>query len=149
MPNFDYDAAFANVPKSGEPGVGPVVLTLPCVLGNASTPTNTLRVGKAGAMGALLSGLVFIPLAAIALDGVAYLFVSADNGLTKKLIASQKIPQQSPSASVAPIPVVFPYSESNAWRLEANEELYVGASVAAATAAGIVVDARRSDLMAV
>jgi hypothetical protein len=119
------------------------------VLGTTSAPTGTLRAGKAGTMGALLSGLVFIPLAAIALDGVAYLFTSSDNGATKKLVACQKISAQSPGANVAPIPVVFPYSESNAYRLEANEELYVGCSVAAATAAGIVVDARHSDLLAV
>jgi len=123
-------AAFAQTNKTGT-----AVLTLASVITN-DTPTNTVLIATAGADGAIVSSLSFIPRATVSATAL-YLFISKDGGVTKRLIDSELMSAATVSAIlVVPETKFANISESSPLRLAAEDQLYVGSGVA--LAGGIV-----------
>lgn len=106
-------------------------------------PTNTLLIATAGADGALVTALSAMPRGTVTATGL-YLFLSKDGGTTKQLIDSELMEALTVSVSVAVDETLFArISETAPIRLEAADELYIGAGVA--LAAGIVFKAEWTD----
>lgn len=123
-------AAFAQTNKTGT-----AVLTLASVITN-DTPTNTVLIATAGADGAIVSSLCFMPRATVTATAL-YLFISKDAGVTKRLIDSELMAAYTMAATTATPETKFAnISESLPLRLAAGDQLYVGAGVA--LAGGIV-----------
>lgn len=123
-------AAFAQSNKTGTE-----VLTLASVITN-DTPTNTVLIATAGADGAIVSSLSFMPRATVTATAL-YLFISKDAGTTKRLIDSELMAAYTMAATTATPETKFAnISESLPLRLAAGDRLYVGAGVA--LAGGIV-----------
>lgn len=125
-----FTAPFAQTPKTGT-----AVLTLAGAVTN-DTPTNTEEIATAGSDGALITSLSFVPRATVTATAL-YLFVSKDNGTTKRLIDSELMAAYTMAATTATPETKFAnISESTPIRLEAGDKLYVSAGVA--LAGGIV-----------
>jgi hypothetical protein len=126
-----FTAPFAQTPKNATG-----VATLASVIGTADTPTNTIELLKAGEDGALITKLWAMPRATVTASSLL-LFISTDNGTTKRLIDSELMPAQSISATAAIAETKFGnINESTPIRLQAGAKLYVASAVA--LAAGIV-----------
>ena len=117
-------AAFAQTPMTGRATVtGADDVT--------STPANTVLIVTADATeGGMLTRLTAIPRADTITAISLRLFISQDGGTTKLLINSVLMADHAPATTTA-IPVTdFGYTEDSPLRLEAGNELYVGAAVA-------------------
>lgn len=131
-------AAFPQTPKTDT-----AVVVAACVMGAADAPTNTLLLMTAGADGCVVTNLSAMPRATNALTGL-YLFLSNDTGTTKRLIDSEFAPAYTLNTTTAIPETQFArYSENSPLRLEAGDQLYVGAAVA--LAAGFVFKAEFTD----
>jgi hypothetical protein len=107
------------------------------------TVTNTVLLFTAGTEGSIISAITAMPRATVAATSL-YLFTSADNGTTLRLIDSVLMPAQTLGAALEVTKTSF-YSitEDYPLRLEANEKLY--ASIGVTLASGIVFYARGMD----
>lgn len=133
-----YTAPFAQTPKTLT-----AVSTAACVIGSADAPTNTTLLCTAGAEGALVTRIVSMPRATITATAM-YLFISKDGGTTKRLIDSELIAAYTLAATTAVPETAFAnISEATPLRLEAGDELYIGAAVA--LSAGIVTRCESTD----
>lgn len=133
-----FTAPFAQTPRTAT-----AVTTAACVVGTNDTPTNTVLLTAAGAEGAILTNLSAMPRATATATSLL-LFLSKDGGTTKRLIDSELLAAQTVNNTTAINEIQFSrYSEDSPLRLEANDQLYVGAAVA--LAAGIVFKAELSD----
>jgi len=132
-----HTAPFAQIPK-----VNTAVLTLAGIITN-DTPTNTELIATAGTDGALLTKVTAMPRATTTANPL-YLFVSQDDGVTKRLIDSVLMEAHTVDTSTAiPVTTFSDISQDTPIRLESNEKLYVSAGVALAD--GIVITARLTD----
>lgn len=109
---------------------------------NTDAPTNAVLLGQAGPNDSMLTRLTALPRATPTAT-VLYLFVSKDGGTTKRLIGRAKMGAATVSTTDFPEPTDFGFNESNGYRFEAGDELYVGISVA--ITAGIVFAGQLSD----
>lgn len=132
-----FTAPFAQTPKTGT-----AVLTLAGAITN-DTPTNTELIATAGADGAIVTALSFMPRATVTATAL-YLFVSKDDGTTKRLIDSELMAAYTMSATTATPETKFTnISETTPIRLEAGDKLYV--SIGVALAGGIVAKCEWTD----
>ena len=126
-----FTAPFAQTPKTAS-----AVCTT--ALGSLTTdaPTNTVELYTAGAEGALVTKLTAIPRATVTATAL-YLYISKDNGTTKRLVDSEVMGAHTVATTTAIPETRFGnISEITPIRLEAGDKLFVGAGVA--LAGGIV-----------
>jgi len=130
-------APFAQTTKTGT-----AVATLAGTIAD-DAPTNTLLIATAGLEGALLTSLKAVPRATVTASAL-YLFVSKDNGLTKRLVDSALMAAHTVAATTAiPVTDFANISDATPIRLEAGDKLYVSSSVA--LIGGIVFTAQYTD----
>lgn len=125
-----FTAPFAQTPKTAT-----AVTTLAATV-TSDTPTNTVELLTAGSDGAILTRLTAMPRATVTAASLV-LWISSDNGTTKRMIDSELMAAHTVAATTA-IPETFfaNYSEAAPLRLMAGDKLYVGSQVALAS--GIV-----------
>lgn len=132
-----FTAPFAQTTKTGT-----AVVTLAGTITN-DAPSNTVLIATAGAEGALLTRLTAIPRATITASAL-YLFISQDNGVTKRLVDSVLMKAHTVASTTAiPVTDFTNISETTPIRLEAGDELYVSSGVALTD--GIVFTAQMTD----
>lgn len=132
-----FTAPFAQTPKTAT-----AVVTGAATITN-DTPTNTVELLTAGADGAILTRLTAIPRATVTASSLV-LYISSDDGTTKRLIDSVLMAAQTVAATTAVAKTVFAdYSEITPLRLAAGDKLYVGSQVA--LVGGIVFRAEYTD----
>lgn len=103
---------------------------------NTDAPTNTVLLVKAGAKGGVIPRLRAMPRATCT-DTSLLLYQSRDNGVTQRLIDSEKMVGQTVATNAAVNETVFAnYGESTPLKLGPNEALYAGSQ--AGLTAGIV-----------
>lgn len=125
-----FTAPFAQTPKTAT-----AVVTGAAVITN-DTPTNTVELLTAGADGAIVTSLWAMPRATATASSLV-LFLSKDNGTTKRLIDSELMAAYTMATTTAIPETKFAnVSESTPIRLEAGDKLFVGSQVA--LAAGVV-----------
>jgi len=106
-------------------------------------PTNTILIGTAGVNGAIMTAMSAMPRATVTATAL-YLFISKDSGTTKQLIDSELMEAQTLATTTAIDETPFArISETVPIRLEAGDELYIGAAVVLAS--GIVFKAEWTD----
>ena len=133
-----FTAPFAQTPK-----IAAVVATDAVASLGGDTPTNTVELLTAGADGCIVTRLTAMPRATVTASSLL-LFVSEDNGTTKRLIDSVLMSAHTVATTTAiPQTYFINYSESSPLRLEAGAKLYVGTQVALAS--GIVFRAEFTD----
>lgn len=120
------------------------VVTGACVIGTAGAPTNTVLLFTAGSDDSIMTGLSAMPRGTVSANIGLVLFLSKDGGITKEPVDSEVMGTYtlSPNTKV-PKTVFTRYNEITPRRMEAGDQLYVGAMVA--LAAGIVFEAETSD----
>lgn len=132
-----FTAPFAQTAKTGT-----AVLTAASTI-TTDAPTNTVLIATAGADGALVTALSFIPRATVTATAL-YLFVSKDNGATQRLVDSELMSAYTLATTTAIPEVKFTnISETAPLRLEAGDKLYV--SIGVALASGIVATCQWTD----
>lgn len=125
-----HEPAFAQNPKTFTAVVTDAVSGL-----DSDSPTNVAELVVAGAEGCIVTKLTVMPRGTVTASGV-YLFLSKDSGTTLRLVRSTLLSAHTASATTAMPMVDFEFTETEPLRLEAGDQLYVGAGVAAAV--GIV-----------
>lgn len=93
---------------------------------------NAVKLLAAGPNGGRLTRLQAIPRATLSAMQLQ-VFRSTDGGATRRLFRTQLAPAQTMSATTEMAISDFGYSDANALMLSADEELYVGIGVAAAS----------------
>lgn len=93
---------------------------------------NAVKLMAAGPNGARLTRLQAIPRATVSATQLQ-VFRSSDGGVTRRLFRTQLMPAQTMSATAEMAQSDFGYSDANPVMLSADEELYVGIGVAAAS----------------
>lgn len=132
-----HEAVFAQDPKTWS-----VVATGAVGSLTGDTPTNTQLLATAGPEGAILTKVIAIPRATVTATAL-YLFISKNVGTTKRLMASKLMSAHTVDATTE-IPVVdFGFSETEPFRLEAGDQLFVGIGVASAS--GVVFTGLTTD----
>jgi hypothetical protein len=137
MPEANNYGKFAQSNKANT-----VQLTAATGVLSPTAPTNVVQVAQAGANGALLTELKFLPLATTA-AGTYYLFSSTDGGTTKEQIKGVAQGVLTVSTTLGNPEVLFEWSRDDPLPLQANEILYAGISFALAT--GVNAIARWAD----
>lgn len=133
-----FTAPFAQTTKTATAVCTEAVAAL-----TTDAPTNTVLLLTAGAEGALLTRLSALPRATVTAASLC-LWLSTDNGATKRLIDSALMSAFTVAATTAIVVTEFSrYSEYLPLRLEAGAQLYVGSQVA--LAGGIVFKAEYAD----
>lgn len=132
-----HEPAFAQNPKTFTAVVTGAVGGL-----DSDSPTNVEELVTAGAEGAIVTSLTAIPRDTVTASAL-YLFISKDSGSTLRLIRSSLVGAHTAEATTAMPMVDFEFTETDPLRLEAGDQLYVGAGVAAA--GGIVFCATATD----
>lgn len=132
-----HQPAFAQTPRTWT-----AVVTAAAADLDTDEPTGTVLLAEAGAEGCIMTSLTAIARATATASSLL-IFLSKDGGTTQRLIGSALLPAHTVAATTA-IPVVdFGYTETEPLRLEAGDQIYVGAGVA--LAGGIVFAARSTD----
>jgi hypothetical protein len=124
-----HKAPFAQTPKTGSAVVTTAVATLA-----TDTPTNTSLIGTAGLDGALLTSLVAVPRATVTATAL-YFFIrkSTDAAGVRRLIHTELMAAHTVATTTKVPETVFDFiTEATPFRLEAGDEIYVGAGVALA-----------------
>ena len=93
-----------------------------------TTPSNAVKLLKAGENGARVTRIVAIPTESVT-SNFLQLYRSKDNGLTKYICAVANGPVDQVSATDAPTPVEFGISDDIPMMLEAEEEVYVASGI--------------------
>lgn len=124
-----FTAAFAQTPKTSYASA----TTAFALTGAGSmlddNPSNTVLLVTAGSDGALLTSVAVVPRATCTAH-VAALFLSKDSGTTKKVLSTVAVAAQTLSTTTAITGYSFTIaSESEPFRLEAGDRLYVGITV--------------------
>jgi hypothetical protein len=133
-----FTAPFAQTPKTG-------YCLCTSATSNYSTdaPANTVKIVTAGANGALLTRLTAIPRGTVTATCLQS-FLSKDSGTTKRLFDSELMAAHTVAATTAIPETTFGnYTEDTPLRLEAGDEIYVGAAVTLAQ--GIAFRAEYTD----
>lgn len=132
-----FTAPFAQTPKTAS-----AVCTGAATITN-DAPTNTVELLTAGADGAIVTSLWAMPRATTTATSLV-LFLSKDNGTTKRLIDSELMAAYTMATTTAIPETKFAnVSESTPIRLEAGDKLFVGSQVALAD--GIVFKAEYTE----
>ena len=132
-----FTAPFAQTTKTGT-----AVLTTASTI-TTDAATNAVIVATAGADGAIVTKLSFMPRATVTATAL-YLFLSKDNGTTLRLIDSELMAAYTMAATTATPETKFSnISEDTPLRLEAGDKLYV--SIGVALASGIVAKCEWTD----
>lgn len=135
-----HKAPFAQTPKTNTATVSTAVASIA-----TTTPTNTSLIATAGLEGALLTKVTAIPLATVTATAL-YLFLrkSTDAANVRRLLHSELMAAQTVGTTTKVAETNFDdVSEATPYRLEAGDELYVGAGVALAS--GITFQAQWTD----
>lgn len=132
-----FTAPFAQTPKTAT-----AVVTSAGTFAN-DTPTNTQLLLTAGSDGCLVTGVTAMPRNTVSATKLM-LFLSKDSGTTKRFIDSALMSAYTSNAtSATPLTPFLNIGEATPLRLEAGDQLYVGAAVALAD--GIVFVAEYTD----
>jgi hypothetical protein len=95
-----------------------------------SNPANTSLLLTAGANGGRLTRLYAMPQESTGATGLVQFYRSNDGGTTKLWAGAVAVTNDTVSATDAPIPLDFGYSDDNPLILKANERIYVAPSIA-------------------
>ena len=122
-----FTAAFAQTPRTAQ-----ALVTASSASINTTTPTNVTLLATAGADGSILTSLSAITGSTNAGSSVL-LWISKDGGTTKYLADCAVLEAYSNSTTAVRVKVIFAdITEANPMRLEAGDELYVGAELTGA-----------------
>ena len=132
-----FTAAFAQTSKTAS-----AVATVAVTDYAGDTPTNTIELLTAGADGAIVTRITAIPRATVTASCLG-LWISNNNGATKRLVASVLMAAHTVAVTTAIPSTTFSYSEVAPLRLGAGDKLYVGSLVS--LGGGIVFNAEYTD----
>ncbi len=121
-------------------GNNTVILTAAVASLGTDAPTNTVLLLPASPEGAIITGIWALPRATVTATGL-YLFSSTDGGTTKKLIDSALMAAYTYSTTtLIPTTSFTKWTEDYPLRVAANEQLYIGASVALASGISVRIE---------
>lgn len=132
-----HQPAFAQNPKTFTAVVTSAISNL-----DSDTPVGVQELVTAGPEGCIVTSLTAMPRATVTAMAL-HIFISKDDGATLRLVNSARLDAHTSSATTAMPVVDFEFTETEPMRLEAGDQLYVGAGVAAA--GGIVFAATTTD----